>query len=620
LADVRRAEAVEVPPPVPAAPAPSPALPTLAAPTGVADAQAHPDWVGPEGWRASLASEVHKVYHDFHALKVVPASEFHEATREHGRGKVTMAFLLVVFKIKTGADGLPVQGPLARKSRIAVSDPNADQSGVETYAPCADEATGHATDQLALALGLKSVSLDAKSAYLNGIRPTIADGGRLIFAPIPKWLHLFIPTCPGPDSPDFKRFMLRIDGNMPGIAEAGRIWHTHFVKWLVEPMGMIQSIVDPCIFSRVLDGGLDILMIRIHVDDGRVHYSIVASMVAFRDKFITAFGSSADLAEESEAFTGVRFRVVSSNVTEVTCPGVLERLAEVLADFPLPDNVRATYPLPANASLKLREGPGVDNPLADDKVPAAQVLGGLAGFVVVKVRFDGLFGYMLLAPYLRVGKLTERCFGYLVRLCHYLVRTCDLPLILTATVGRPFSLEGLEAFLDSSHGNDEDGKSLGGFALFPPGGGGALAVKVVSPTKVTDSSGSAELVLATIALKYTLAILMLYADLRLSGLPLQAAPRVPFWTDASAIIDGVANERITKQTRWMAARKAMLRSAVSKEVISLRKVSAEDNVADILTKPLTGPAFERHRHTLLGLGLLSAETRTRLPADFRTEP
>jgi hypothetical protein len=48
---------------------------------------------------------------------------------------------------------------------------------------------------------------------------------------------------------------------MPGLAEAGRIWHTHFTRWLVEVMGLIQSIVDLCIFSRVSDGGRDILII-----------------------------------------------------------------------------------------------------------------------------------------------------------------------------------------------------------------------------------------------------------------------------------------------------------------------------------------------------------------------
>ena len=143
---------------------------------------------------------------------------------------------------------------------------------------------------------MKSVTIDAQSAYYHGVRPTLAEGGRLIFAPIPRYAHLYIPGCPAPDHPDFGKYYFRIDGNMPGLAEAGRIWHAHFTRWLVEDMGMTQSIVDPCIFSRVSDGGRDILIIRVHVDDGRVHYSAVASLHWFRDKFISSFGSSSELS------------------------------------------------------------------------------------------------------------------------------------------------------------------------------------------------------------------------------------------------------------------------------------------------------------------------------------
>ena len=178
-----------------------------------------------------------------------------------------------------------------------------------------------------------------------------------------------------------------------------------------------------------------------------------------------------------------------------------------------------------------------------------------------------------------------------------------------------YSLDGLRVDLDSSNGNAPEGKSHGGFAMFMPGGGGAIAAKVVTPEKVTDSSGGAELVLTTIGLKYTIGLLMLFADLRRGGVPIAVPPpQVPFRVDASAVIDGTVAERITKETRWMASRKAMLRSALSRGVIAFHKVSAEDNVADILTKSLTGPAFERHRAAILGLVLLSEATRAFLPA------
>lgn len=45
----------------------------------------------------------------------------------------------------------------------------------------------------------------------------------------------------------------------------------------------------------------------------------------------------------------------------------------------------------------------------------------------------------------------------------------------------------------------------------------------------------------------------------------------------------------------------MLRHGTEHKLIDLRFVAAEDNVADLLTKPLTGEAFIRHRKTALGL-------------------
>jgi hypothetical protein len=263
LADYMRALAVEVPAlDFDVAPPPTPAPPPTAAPTGVADARRRPDWEGPDGWRVSVTAEFDKVCNKHHALCVVRKSEYRDAVHDYGADRVSLAFLLIVFKLKTDPAGVALPGILGKKSRIAISDPNSPRS-LPTYAPCADEATGNAVDTIVQALGMKSVTLDAQAAYFHGKRPTMDEGGRLIFAPIPPYAHLFIPGCPGPDDPDFHQYYFRIDGNMPGLAEAGRIWNTHLVRWLVNDTDMTQSIVDPCIFSRVNDGGRDIIIIRV---------------------------------------------------------------------------------------------------------------------------------------------------------------------------------------------------------------------------------------------------------------------------------------------------------------------------------------------------------------------
>ena len=46
----------------------------------------------------------------------------------------------------------------------------------------------------------------------------------------------------------------------------------------------------------------------------------------------------------------------------------------------------------------------------------------------------------------------------------------------------------------------------------------------------------------------------------------------------------------------------MRRGRESRQIAPL-KVAAEDNVADIVTKPLTGALFIKHREAILGLGM-----------------
>ena len=161
------------------------------------------------------------------------------------------------------------------------------------------------------------------------------------------------------------------------------------------------------------------------------------------------------------------------------------------------------------------------------------------------------------------------------------------------------------AYADSSHGNAEHGRSFGGFVLLcedptlaSPPPGGAFAWKVEAPPEGDDSSAAAELRMLARAVKYTVAVRTIQRDLALGIGP--TAPTALF-TDAAAVLSGKGGERMTKSTRWLATRYAMLRWAEASRTVRLAKVAAADNPADIMTKCLVGPAFVRHRARVLGL-------------------
>lgn len=72
------------------------------------------------------------------------------------------------------------------------------------------------------------------------------------------WAHLSGPY-PKPGTREWGNYMFRFDGNVPGISEAGRLWLSFIVDCLMTDIGMIQNIVDRCVFSRLR--GVRILII-----------------------------------------------------------------------------------------------------------------------------------------------------------------------------------------------------------------------------------------------------------------------------------------------------------------------------------------------------------------------
>lgn len=64
----------------------------------------------------------------------------------------------------------------------------------------------------------------------------------------------------------------------------------------------------------------------------------------------------------------------------------------------------------------------------------------------------------------------------------------------------------------------------------------------------------------------------------------------------------LAKERkVTSRSRHITRRYLKVREYVADGIIAVRRVPTDDNTADIFTKPLTGPAFRRHRDTLFGV-------------------
>ena len=501
---------------------------------------------------------------------------------------------------KTDPDGNAREDGVCNKFRVSISEGGRGDINVLTHSSCADDISNRLISVLAPVIDAEQTSIDVGGAYFHGTPPTMDEGGRRLYAVVPSWLAEFGPyperTSTG------RRNLLLITGNMPGRCDAGRIWQARFDIFL-RAYGLRQLVTDLRIW--VLKSVRGILLIHDHVDDSRLTTTTPEARSHFYLAWAVEFNSPPEPLELSENFTGLRHHRVGTRGVEISCLGVIKSLAELLEPYPIGGSMPCDVPLPADALRRLQEGPSALNPLCPDLVLIAQKIGGTIGFVTNMVRCDAHFGYCVISRYLNVGRLTKLAFRLLCRLGQYIVATKDLCLTLAAPIGPPGELDLFSVYTDSSHGNAENGRSYGGYLLLCEGpvapemqDRGAFAWKVEAPPDADDSSGAAELKMVARAIKYTIAARTIQRDLDIG-----IAPSHPttIYTDAEAVVQGRGGERMTKSTRWLGTRYAMIRWVEYCRIARMAQLGSAYNCGEIMTKCLVGPLFFRHRARVLGL-------------------
>ncbi len=278
------------------------------------------------------------------------------------------------------------------------------------------------------------------------------------------------------------------------------------------------------------------------------------------------------------------------------------------------------FPLPTDALAKLRAQPsaGNDHMDSDNQATARSIL-GLVGFIAGAWRLGAYHAYAVFSQQV-ANNFTRYVARCAIQVAEYLIKTRHLKLTFTGAADagdagergrgpkRPQNIKQAhqmkvsipwETWVDSSGINNVGGTSWGGIACGAPYSAFFFWVSIL-PKRLGTSSAASELVAASEALKQSIGFKML-----LTEPTLQAPGPVPLNMDAEAVIEGVETERVSKESRYMAARLAMLRQANEDGVIVSTKVKSDDNRADQFTKPLAGAELRQQR--AWGLGIPSAK-------------
>jgi hypothetical protein len=171
----------------------------------------------------------------------------------------------------------------------------------------------------------------------------------------------------------------------------------------------------------------------------------------------------------------------------------------------------------------------------------------------------------------------------------YLKGTADMGITFRSVQG-PLTLSG---FTDSNFTTpDSNGKSVSGY-LFSMGSG-AVSYRNRLQTTVAKSTAEAEYVALGLATTEAIYLRMLLGEL---GHPAHGPTMIG--EDNEACMTIATTTQTSFRTRHIKIEFHFIRDAIKAQDIHLEYVPSADNPADMMTKPLRGSVFIRHRSTIL---------------------
>jgi hypothetical protein len=433
------------------------------------------------------------------------------------------------------------------------------------FAPTTHEKSLKLLFALAVTLGMLICSIDINGAFLY------PNQKRDVYIILPVLL-----------TGEPKRYW-KLNKTLYGLRDSPQAFYEDMSTYLLYNE-YYRTTSDPCMFYK-RESATEFIMFVVHVDD----FAIAASTIAMKNKLLAIIAKRYKFKECStvESFLGVHVEYFSDGSVLFSQPG---RIDDILRTYELLEVTPPSVPMIATFNDAYQS----DSPKCD--YTAFMTLLGILLFVV-KTRPDIAYAVNRLAT--RTSIATERDFLALLRIASYLGGTRNLGIKFRRNVSEFYqeALTVLFCWVDASHGSHLDSKSHSGYC-FSLGSWitGMFYSKSFKQSNVTLSSMEAE---NSSAVEATKEILWFRSLLEELGFP-QLKPTEIFADNASMITVAEDFSGNHKRVKHFLTRINFLIENVKNQVISFTHVSSQDNIADILTKPLGPIDFLRLRPKLLG--------------------
>ena len=461
---------------------------------------------------------------------------------------------LWVYKVKCGPDGKVTR----YKSRLTVNG-KTQQCGLntKTFSPVAFATTIRLLLTLGLEKGYTFRQFDIKCVFL--------------YADLPKDQQVYMHAPPGSG----KKGYWLLKKSLYGLKTAPVLFNEHLDKTLKD-MDFLACESDPCLYIHKGNGS----MLVIVVDD----MILAASTEEYAKTFYRDLSKVYDVKDLGKPayVIGIRVGITKSEIT-LTQDRYITDLYKLHSPGHTPTNTPACTSTTLCATGVCKQD---ESPLLRDPRGYRSLVGGLM-YVLVS-RPDVACAVSICSRYMQEPR--EAHMAAAKRILRFLYHT-KLKSLRYPRTGRSLRVTAL---VDSSWANDPDTRrSRFGFAIY------VNRCLVVWRSKLDPalamSSAEAEYTAATEAAKTITWIVALMRFLR-------ATPELPVrvFEDNAACCAMVKTKQVSGRNKHFELRQHYIRAEVTKgNNIILHQVSTADQAADIFTKTLARPNYEKHAAALM---------------------